>query len=194
MSIVSYRFFSLTPSDPTTGRLDFHGPMVNRSARIADTGYGGQVVISGTAKKYVTPESLAPFQQELGDLPQFLSRGSFTLKGVSEPEEVLEVVHPKISHREFTGLRHDSKALSGSEETLPPLKKKKNWFKVLMNILVVVPSPFTTYSSHSLAESGHVQTRGGCHRVKRSVRFHCVESISFSLYRFFLFFYRSTWA
>lgn len=70
-------------SDRTTQRLDFHGPMVNRSARIADTGFGGQVVISGTAKSFIKDGQLDYFVNKYGQPPQFISRGSFTLKVLS---------------------------------------------------------------------------------------------------------------
>ncbi len=58
--------------DPNTGRMDYFGPMVNRSARIASAGHGGQIVISQAVRKAIEERT------DLQDL------GDHSLRGVHE--------------------------------------------------------------------------------------------------------------
>ncbi|KAJ3412756.1 cysteinyl-tRNA synthetase [Chytridiales sp. JEL 0842] len=39
--------------DPTTGRMDYYGPMVNRSARVSQISQGGQILVSSDAMKEI---------------------------------------------------------------------------------------------------------------------------------------------
>ncbi|KAG8763264.1 cysteinyl-tRNA synthetase [Ceratobasidium sp. 423] len=41
--------------DPITGRMDYFGPMVNRSARVSATAIGGEIMVSADALKEITP-------------------------------------------------------------------------------------------------------------------------------------------
>ncbi|CAE6472561.1 unnamed protein product [Rhizoctonia solani] len=41
--------------DPITGRMDYFGPMVNRSARVSATAMGGEIMVSADALKEITP-------------------------------------------------------------------------------------------------------------------------------------------
>ncbi|KAJ3217007.1 cysteinyl-tRNA synthetase [Dinochytrium kinnereticum] len=56
--------------DPVTGRMDYYGPVVNRSARVSSVSQGGQILVSYDAMKEIqtrigyrtslTPQSLSP--------------------------------------------------------------------------------------------------------------------------------------
>ncbi len=63
---------------------DYFGPVVNRAARIADAGHGGQVLLSAATAAIVRPRS---------DL-DLVERGSFRLKDLAEPIELVQLVAP----------------------------------------------------------------------------------------------------
>jgi predicted ATPase/class 3 adenylate cyclase len=72
---------------------DYYGTALNRAARLADAGHGGQVLVSGAAAELIRGSSI-----ELLDL------GSHQLRDLGEPERVFQVVHPKLKP-EFPALR-----------------------------------------------------------------------------------------
>ncbi len=79
------------------GRADYFGPMVNRAARIASAGHGGQILISQ-----------ATFGTIAGRLPpeiQLISLGTHRLKGLEQPEHLYQVVSPLLPERTFPPLR-----------------------------------------------------------------------------------------
>ncbi len=84
---------------------DYVGPVVNRTARLRDLGWGGQTLL--------TPEVIAacplPEKAELKDL------GHHLLKDLSKPQQVFMLAHPDLPTQEFPPLR----SLSASPDTLP---------------------------------------------------------------------------
>lgn len=85
---------------------DYRGPLVNRTARIMSTAWGGQVV--------VTPQLLekfpAPSESEIQDL------GVHVLKGLEDPQPIFGMVHPSLKLQTFPPLR----SLSAHPNNLPP--------------------------------------------------------------------------
>lgn len=81
---------------------DYHGPTLNRAARLMSVGHGGQILLS-----LVTSELVRGSDVDLLDL------GSHRLRGLAEPEHVCQVVHPRLAS-EFPPLR------SGSADRRPP--------------------------------------------------------------------------
>jgi class 3 adenylate cyclase len=79
--------------------VDYFGPMVNRAARISSAGHGGQTLVSSNtwrlAKRHLADEALAR------------PLGSYQLRGLSEAEEILEVLPPDLAMREFPSLKAD---------------------------------------------------------------------------------------
>jgi predicted ATPase/DNA-binding CsgD family transcriptional regulator len=69
-------------AEPLDG--DYFGVAVNRAARVADSGHGGQVVISAAAAATISP----PPQVQLG------SRGAHQLKDLAEPVELFQALSP----------------------------------------------------------------------------------------------------
>jgi predicted ATPase len=72
---------------------DYHGPTLNRAARLMSVGHGGQLLVSR-----VTSELIAHSGIDLLDL------GSHQLRGLAEPEHVFQVIHPQLES-EFGSLR-----------------------------------------------------------------------------------------
>jgi len=81
VGIVKDSFRSMGP-DPTTGRADYHGPVVNRAARVAAAAGAGEVYL-GIAT--ADPEALVAKLPSLGPSVSMQSKGIKTLKGVTEP-------------------------------------------------------------------------------------------------------------
>lgn len=71
---------------PTTGAMDYFGPMVNRAARIASAGFGGQILASQAA-----------IRSARLDRVEVARLGHYLLKGLSEPEELHEVRIPDLA-------------------------------------------------------------------------------------------------
>lgn len=72
---------------------DYHGPTLNRAARLMSVGHGGQLLLSR-----VTSDLVAGSGVEVRDL------GSHELRGIAEPEHVFQVLHPRLES-EFGPLR-----------------------------------------------------------------------------------------
>jgi len=68
---------------------DFHGPAVNRTARIMAAGHGGQVLLSAVAATLV--------MDELPNGSTLLDLGEHRLNDLGRPERVFQLVHPGLS-------------------------------------------------------------------------------------------------
>jgi predicted ATPase/class 3 adenylate cyclase/Flp pilus assembly protein TadD len=79
------------------GRPDYFGPMVNRAARLAAAGHGGQILISSATGEVV--QGALP-----GDV-QLLDLGRHRLRGLELPEHLFEVRHPELPQRSCPPLR-----------------------------------------------------------------------------------------
>jgi predicted ATPase/class 3 adenylate cyclase/Tfp pilus assembly protein PilF len=82
--------------DPVTGRMDYFGPVVNRAARVANAGHGGQTLISRAA---LTGAGSAIIDAEIIDL------GEHRLKGLIASEHLYQVLPHRIVGRTFPPVR-----------------------------------------------------------------------------------------
>jgi predicted ATPase/class 3 adenylate cyclase len=82
--------------DPTTGRMDYFGPSVNRAARVSDAAHGGQILLSRATWGLVKHE-LAGIECQ--------SFGEFKLKGMREREELIQLNLQTHTPRNFPGAR-----------------------------------------------------------------------------------------
>eukprot|EP00755_Sulcionema_specki_P035327 Sspe_Gene.2444::Locus_814_Transcript_1_1_Confidence_1.000_Length_4312::g.2444::m.2444 len=80
--------------DPVSGRMDYWGPMVNKSARISSVATGGQVVISSTVLK-----ECSVALEEHGVVVKDL--GMFELKGIKGSSQIYEVLAAPLRDRVF---------------------------------------------------------------------------------------------
>jgi predicted ATPase/class 3 adenylate cyclase len=67
---------------------DYHGPAVNRAARIMAAGHGGQVLLSAAAAALVA--------DDLPDGASLLDLGEHRLKDLGRPERVFQLRHPDL--------------------------------------------------------------------------------------------------
>lgn len=85
-----------THRDPTTGRMDYFGPSVNRAARVSDAAHGGQLLLSRATWGLVKDELQATKTKSFGE---------FQLKGMRNKEELIQIVSPELEERDFAGVR-----------------------------------------------------------------------------------------
>jgi len=74
-----------TALDPVTGRLDYFGPMVNKTSRLLEVARGGQVVVSRRVQEVANL-----FADELQVVVCYI--GSFKLKGIGQETEIFEII------------------------------------------------------------------------------------------------------
>lgn len=82
--------------DPVTARMDYFGPVVNRAARVASAGHGGQILISQAA--------LAAASAAVGDAA-VLDLGEHRLKGLVAAEHLFQVLPRRLAERAFPPVR-----------------------------------------------------------------------------------------
>jgi class 3 adenylate cyclase len=75
---------------------DYHGPAVNRAARLTTAGHGGQVLVSGATAALVADR--LPANVEL------VALGEHRLRDLGQPEVLYQLVHPELA-RAFPPLR-----------------------------------------------------------------------------------------
>ena len=85
--------------DPTTGRTDYFGPMVNRAARVSNAGHGGQVLVSESTWRLV--------EDRLSDAA-VTDLGEHILKGLERRECIWQVMPKRLEGRVFPRLRTQS--------------------------------------------------------------------------------------
>jgi adenylate cyclase len=107
--------------DITTHRMDYYGPMVNRSARVMASAAGGQIMVTADVAAEIRARLLGALDAEPRDelLPELrafdvslVHVGEFKLKGLEMPE-TLSLVYP----RRLLG-RHE--LLDEPDEPVPP--------------------------------------------------------------------------
>ena len=97
-------------ADPTTGRMDYFGPTVNRAARVGSAGHGGQIILSRA------------FWQSIRDSGEPLEalaieHGIHGLKGLDGPEQLFEIRSLKLKDKNFPPLRTQSIKRTNIEES-----------------------------------------------------------------------------
>jgi class 3 adenylate cyclase len=98
--------------NPTTGRMDYFGPVVNRSARVADSAHGGQIICTEEVQaKLVAAINSGEFKQNV----VIEELGSHKYKGIGELVTVFQVSSEHLLARNpFPPLRSKEEA-----ETVP---------------------------------------------------------------------------
>ena len=81
--------------DPQTGRIDYIGPDVNRAARVAGAGHGGQILLSGPTYAAAEGELANAVITDLGE---------HRLKGLERPVHLLQVLPRSLADRRFAPL------------------------------------------------------------------------------------------
>lgn len=81
--------------DPVTKRMDYFGPMVNRSARVEGVAHGGQIVLSSDVWEEVKDKT-----REFDD-PEVTLLGDFKLKGLETETRLYQLLPPELTGRKF---------------------------------------------------------------------------------------------
>ena len=83
-------------TDPVTGRMDYFGRMVNRAARTAQVGHGGQLIVSQSTWEAVVTG--LPEGTLVGDL------GEHAFRGLERREHLRQLLPARMSERRFPPL------------------------------------------------------------------------------------------
>ncbi len=83
---------------PTTGRMDYFGPCVNKAARVAHAANGGQILITDDVLKAVQG------CKELAEGKEYVrnDKGAHGLKGIATPVRIFEVLPESLAKRSAT--------------------------------------------------------------------------------------------
>ncbi len=105
--------------DPVTGRMDYFGPMVNRSARVSSAAHGEQTLITESAR--------ADAGSEL-DACRVVDLGKHRLKGLERLEHLYEITPAESPERVFPPVR----TLTALPTNLPPqatsfIGRRREW-------------------------------------------------------------------
>jgi predicted ATPase/class 3 adenylate cyclase len=104
---------------------DYHGPAVNRAARIMAAGRGGQVLLSAVAAALTV--------DELPDGTSLLDLGEHRLKSLERPERIFQLVHPTLpvdfppiatAHDRARDLPMEPSGLVGRERELEQIEER----------------------------------------------------------------------
>ncbi|PRP83198.1 hypothetical protein PROFUN_09362 [Planoprotostelium fungivorum] len=98
----------INQKDPTTGRMDYFGRMVNKAARLSAIATGGQVIVSGACWDQV--KHSAALQEMMISKPL----GKYKLRDIAGDTHVIQVTHKRFEKREFPPLK------SSDQQEKPP--------------------------------------------------------------------------
>ena len=87
---------SICHADPLTGRMDYFGPMVNRSARVSGAAHGGQTLITGAVREAASDALEDARVKDMGE---------HRLKGLDRLERLYEIIPIGQDDRVFPALR-----------------------------------------------------------------------------------------
>lgn len=125
--------------DPTNGRMDYFGPMVNRSARISAAGHGGQILISHVVREAAVEELESALVKDLGE---------HRLKSLSRPERLYQVLPYSLASRTYPPLKTlDHVATNLPYQPTTFIGRRKEWteltsiFKEDRSALVTITGP-----------------------------------------------------
>eukprot|EP00817_Percolomonadidae_sp_ATCC50343_P007818 CAMPEP_0117431712 /NCGR_PEP_ID=MMETSP0758-20121206/11252_1 /TAXON_ID=63605 /ORGANISM="Percolomonas cosmopolitus, Strain AE-1 (ATCC 50343)" /LENGTH=111 /DNA_ID=CAMNT_0005221007 /DNA_START=234 /DNA_END=565 /DNA_ORIENTATION=+ len=90
----------LIMKDPTTHRLDYFGPVVNKAARVEGCADGGEVCVSSDVWNDIE-EHLNPEISKFTYLPMVRKKLSVQLKGIDGNEVVRSLLPVKLKDRKF---------------------------------------------------------------------------------------------
>eukprot|EP01119_Soliformovum_irregulare_P015373 TRINITY_DN4320_c0_g1_i2.p1 TRINITY_DN4320_c0_g1~~TRINITY_DN4320_c0_g1_i2.p1 ORF type:complete len:1649 (+),score=817.75 TRINITY_DN4320_c0_g1_i2:111-5057(+) len=108
--------------DPVTKRMDYFGPMVNRSARVEGVAQGGQIIISGNVWDEIKTKL-----DDLGN-PVVRPLGKFQLKGLNEETTLTQILPLTLAGRKFPDLA-PSKQDEENEKKFKTLEDELNKIK-----------------------------------------------------------------
>eukprot|EP00954_Amorphochlora_amoebiformis_P018642 1327444-Amorphochlora_amoeboformis.AAC.1 len=87
---------------PTTGRMDYYGPSVNKSARVAHAANGGQVLITDEILADIKRAQQVDSKIFADDPFVMKDMGHHKLKGIAAPAQIYEILPQKLKNRSST--------------------------------------------------------------------------------------------
>ena len=140
----------IVEKDPVTGRFDYFGPMVNRSARVEGQAAGGQIVISNAVWEIIKGKL------DTYSIPVWSKyMGIVALKGMDEPETVRTILPYQLRNRKFPEVKvivDDKTGLKLLEE-----KEDESSLKDLQNQLKTLHDEHTNLQQNKAEIKGKIQ-------------------------------------
>mmetsp|Transcript_18509 Transcript_18509/g.45426 ORF Transcript_18509/g.45426 Transcript_18509/m.45426 type:complete len:914 (-) Transcript_18509:109-2850(-) len=84
---------------PTTGRMDYFGPCVNKSSRVASAAHGGQILITDDVLNSINLERKKDSKILPGEPFTMDDKGYHGLKGINTPTHIFEVLPNSLADR-----------------------------------------------------------------------------------------------
>jgi class 3 adenylate cyclase/tetratricopeptide (TPR) repeat protein len=110
--------------DPTTGRMDYLGRMVNKTGRLRRAAHGGQILLSARCMERVKND----LDQENFHL---LNLGNHALRGLSGEEAIHQVLPASLSKRHFPPIQTERRRHTNLSRTASLLLGRKNELQAL---------------------------------------------------------------
>ncbi|ORX53399.1 L domain-like protein [Piromyces finnis] len=161
----------LCEMDPTTGRMDYFGPMVNRASRICSAAQGGQIFISSEVVREITKRKGGDpslirmnntLDEKIADSMNIKTWiiGEKKLKGLETPE-VLHCMYPKqyyLRHDYFTWMQNQKQESTNNIGNLMDIR---------MNPIDINSLKMNRSSEPTRIDRNYVQTLGNlCLRLE----------------------------
>jgi class 3 adenylate cyclase len=108
--------------NPVTGRMDYFGPVVNRSARVSDTAHGGQIVATQEVMDILFDKGRN--DPRFFNFPIISDAGAHSLKGINEPVKIFQVMPQSLALRQLPPLRTENNDNAAAQNRAPPLYVK----------------------------------------------------------------------
>jgi len=143
-----------------TGRMEYFGPVMNHSARVASAAHGGQVLVhesTCTCLFASNPESINP---EIPEGTRFSDMGFHQLKGIASTTRIFQASTPGLLNRNFPAIN----TKSSSVPSPPELTKSTS-----VNVSSLASSVHQHVFGRNLSE-GDRQEKGRFSRISRGLR------------------------
>ncbi|PRP77698.1 adenylate/guanylate cyclase domain-containing protein [Planoprotostelium fungivorum] len=133
---------------PVTRRVDYFGPDVNKTARIAGLAHGGQIL---TGERLGRQFTATP---ELSTTYKIQALGRYTLRGVGEDETIFQILPKVLADRSYSSLVNDGKDVNLQEKLLNRKRQSEEPGSPSITVEDDIPKPEASEINDVMKEVG----------------------------------------